>query len=909
MSHPNRDDDRMWARIRRVFRLPSSPRRMNAEVDEELRFHLEGRIEELMASEGLNRSAAEAEARRRFGDFGQYRREAREIDQATHDQRERMHARESLARESRRAVRTLLRSPGFSFITVVTLALGIGAATAIFTLLDAVVLRPLPYANADRLVSLSSPVPLMKGQTRWGLARHQMFYILREGRTFENLAVYNTSEVTLLGAGDLRPERVRSVSTSASLFDVLGFVPQHGRVILKEENSARRPAVAVLGHGLWQRRYGSDPGVVGRTINIEGLSLTVVGVLPPRADLPDLKVDLWVPAFVDSTTNWNNHTWSAIGRLKPGFTAADAERDVAPLTQRLPEAYPDVYGKDFVKNTGFRTEIVPLRDAVVGDMVTRALWTLFGAVGLVLLIAGANVANLFLVRMDARRRDVAVRTALGAGRGHLATQYLAEGLILAGVAGVLALAFAQGLLRLLLALAPSELPRLSEVHLGAPSVAFAVGIVVLAGLMFGMLPLLAARLDLAMLREGGRGLTTSRRRMNVRRLLVATQMALAVVLLASAALMLRTFGNLRAVQPGFDPERVLTLTVALPRARFGGQTDRSSDFHQQLAMRLAQLPGVRDVGMTDRLPLVSGDLCIGITLEGPTPESARGVCPPSTRVSPGYFEAIGTRVEGRTITWSGMNARDGSVVVSRAFADAHWPTESAIGKRVRFNGTTPPWYTVVGVAEDVRSLGVDRPPSQLVYFPLREIPGSPLWELDTSMELVLRTTAGDPLTLANAVSRIITELEPEAAVVNPRTMDSILARSIARQSFTMVLLLISATIAMLLSAVGIYGVISYIVAQRRGEIGVRVALGASVREVTGMVLRQSLGLAVAGLVVGVLAALATTRFLRTLLFGVEPGDPLTLVLVPGVLLVVALLASYVPARRAARVDPVEALRG
>jgi predicted permease len=910
----HRDDDRLWQRLRRVFRLPASRRRLDDEVDEELRFHIEGRAEDLMARcEGMTRMQAEAEARQRFGDYAAYRRQARDIDQATHHQRERMHATDTLARETRRAIRTLLRAPGFSFVTVITLALGIGAATAIFALLDAVVLRPLPYPNADRLVELSSPVPKLQGQTVWGLGRHEMFYFLERGRTLENLAVYNTYDVTLLGHGaDERPERVRSVSTSASIFDVLGFTPQLGRLIVREDNSSRRPQVAVISDGLWRRRFGGARDVIGRTINIEGASLAIVGVLPPRSDLPDLEADVWVPAWVDSTTNWNNHTWLALGRLKPGFTAEDAARDLAPLTERLPEAFPQIYNPNFVRNTGFTTRVTPLRDAVVGDMVTRALWTLFGSVVLVLLIAAANVANLFLVRIDARRRDVAVRTALGANRSHLAVQYLTESLILVGLATVLAIGAAQVLLTILLRLAPNELPRLSEVQLGGTSALFAVGIALLIGVVFGLLPLIGARLDLAMLREGGRGLTTSRRRMLARRALVAAQMAVAVVLLASAALMLRTFSNLRNVHPGFDPERVLTMEIALPAVEYGGRNNlrHALGFHERLSSRVSQLRGVRHVGMTDRLPLLSGDLCIGVTLEGATPSEARGACPPSTRVSPGYFEAIGTRVDGRSLTWAGMNSGDAGVVVSKAFAEANWPGQNPIGKRVRFNGSTPPWYTIIGVAEDVHGIGLTSPPTHAIYFPFAEIPDSPLWELDHNVSLVVKTAAagGDPMTLASTITRIVNELEPQAAVVNPRTMETVVARSIARQSFTMVLLLVSATMATLLSAIGIYGVVSFIVAQRRGEIGVRVALGAGVRDVTGLVLRQSIGLAMLGVVVGVVAAIGATHFLRALLYGVTPGDPATLIAVPVVLLAVAALASFVPARRAARVDPVEALR-
>lgn len=904
-----RDDDRLWRRIRRVFRLPFSRRRLTAEIDEELRFHLEGRTEELMAAEGLTRAAAEAEARRRFGDLVHYREEAREIDQTTHRRRERMQISEAFTRETRRAVRTLARTPGFSFVTLITLALGIGAATAVFTLLDGVVLRPLPYASAERLVKLSSPVPKLKGQTEWGLARHQMFYFLESGRTLENLGVYQFSDVTVLGDGSgERPERVRWARASASLFEVLGFVPHRGRLILRDDNRSPRPTVVVLGHGFWQRRFAGDANVIGRSINVEGYPMTVVGVLPARAGLPDLDVALWAPAHVDSTTVQHNHTWHAIGRLKPGFTAADAERDLAPLTARLGQVFPQVYGTEFIENTGFRTKVTPLRDAVVGETVNRALWTLFGAVALVLLIAAANVANLFLVRFDARRREVALRTALGADRAHMAWHYLTESLLLALVAGVAAIALAHGMLRVLLAIAPSELPRLAEVHLGGASVAFALVSALAAGLVFGLLPLTGARLDLSLLHEGGRGLTTSRGRVRTRRVLVAAQMAFAVVLLAAATLMLRTFQNLRAVKPGFDPAGVFTMNVALPAVRYGRSPDLASTFYEQLASRVRALPAVTHVGFSDRLPLLSGDLCIGINLEGPTPQATRGACPPSTRVSPGYFEAMGIRVDGRTLDWAGMNAHDGAAVVSKAFADHWWPGENPIGKGMNHYGDKPPWYRVVGVAEDVRGLGVDAPPIEAVYFPIRPMPDAQLWGSPTYMHLVVRTASADPLALTAPIARFVQELDPQGAVANPQTMESVLSRSMARQSFTMVLLLISAGIAMLLSAVGIYGVISYIVGQRRGEIGVRMALGAQVQEVTVMVLRQSLGLAAVGAVIGGLAALATTRYLRALLFGVSPEDPVTMVAVPVLLLLVAAAASYAPARRAARIDPVEALR-
>lgn len=915
---PREDDPRRWKGLRPVFRLPFSPSRLDADIDEELRFHLEGRIEELMRREGYSREAAEAEAYRRFGDYARYRRAARDIDHLTHRRRHRMEFGTSIVRELRLAARSLRRTPVFSLVAIATLALGLGAATAIFSLLDAVVLRPLPYPEADRLVVLSSPVPRLQGQTRWGLARHEMFYFLSQGRTLEDLAVYQTGEASVRGtAPGEQTERVRTAGVSASIFSVLGLRPLLGRVLLPEENSNPQPTVAVLGYEFWTRRFSGDSAVIGQAVNVEGLPLTIVGVLPPGGHLPDLRVDVWYPAHVDSTTTWNNHTWSAIGRLKPGVTPDDAERDLAPLTARLPEAFPSVYNPRFIEQTGFRTEVVSLRDAVVGDIVTRALWALFGAVALVLLIAGANIANLFLVRIDARRRETAVRSALGAGRGQLASQYLAEGLLIGVLSGLGALAVARGMLGMMVTLAPSELPRLAEVAMTGAGIAFALGGALVAALLLGCLPLVNARLDVAALRDSGRGNSASRRRMAVRRLLVATQMALAVVLLAAAGLMIRTYRNLQAVQPGFDPERVLTLSIALPSEEYSPGAGReyydaavrTSGLYERLARQIEALPGVTRASFTTHLPLVSGDWCSGVTLEGPTPEAVRGTCPTVAIVSPGYFEAMGAHVEGRTLEWSSMNANDGALLVSKSFADHHWPNERAIDKGIRAGVPgSAKYYRVVGVVDDIRSNGLDAPPTEIVYFPVRPLTESRLWGTPTSGYLVVKTTVSNPLTLTNAVTRAVQELEPGAAVANVASMETIVARSIARRSFTMVLLGIAAGMAVLLSAVGIYGVISYVVAQRRGEIGVRMALGAGTRHVTRMVLGQSLGLTLVGVAVGLAAALATTRVLRVLLYGVAPNDPVTLVAVPVLLLGVALIASYVPARRAARTDPVVALR-
>ncbi|MFL5606629.1 MAG: ABC transporter permease, partial [Gemmatimonadaceae bacterium] len=546
-------DGARW-QLRRVFRLPATRARARRAVDEELCFHLDERIEELVAR-GMTRADAESEARRRFGDIREYRKQAVAIDEQIIQEQRRMDIFDAFVLETRQAARTLARSRGFTLTAVLTLGVGLGAATAIFAMLDAVVLRPLPYADAHQLVELTSPVPKMKGDTLWGLARHEMFYFKEHSRTLADVGVYQNSQMTVSGAGTSQPaERVRAAMVSASLFNVLGITPALGRALRPEDNVVDPPPVIVLAHGFWMRRFGGDPNVVGRVIDMEGFPMTVVGVLPPSAQLPDVQVDVWAPGYVNPAAQpQNNHTWNAIGRLRAGFSAADAQRELTPLTARLPELFPNAEPASFMKGTGFRTQVRPLRDAVVGDVMTRALWILFGSVLLVLLIAAANLSNLFLVRLEARRRETAVRAALGADRLHLATQFLAESLLIALAAAVVAVALAALGLRALLAVAPTDLPRLAEVHLGAAGMAFAIGGALVAAVALAVLPLFGApALDLGVLREGGRGMTTSRRRHAARAALVVSQVALSLVLLTAAGLMVRSFRNLRAVQPGFE---------------------------------------------------------------------------------------------------------------------------------------------------------------------------------------------------------------------------------------------------------------------------------------------------------------------------------------------------------------------
>ena len=896
--------------MRRVFWLPLTRRRLSETIDAELRFHLEERVEELVAS-GMSRDAAVAEARRRLGDLEAHRRAMRAIDEEMLTMQRRTDRMDQLAREGKHALRSLLRAPAFTVMTVVTLALGIGAATAIFSILDAVVLRPLPYPRGDRLVALSSPVPGVKASPVWGLARHEMFYFKQSSRTLEDLAVYRTDLATVRGDGaEHQAERVPTALVSASLFGVLGIVPERGRLLVPDDNVPELFTVGLLSHGFWMRRFGGDPAIVGRTIDVTGFPVSIVGVLPPTAQLPDLKIDLWLPLHVDpAMAPLNNHTYAAIGRLRRGMSADAAQRELASLTSRFPETFPSVYSGAWMRRTGFTTLVRPLRDEVVGELVTKALWILFGSVAVVLLIAAANVANLFLVRIEARRLETSVRSALGAGRSDLAWHYLTESLALCSAAALGAIGVSWAALRLLVVLAPSNLPRLDEVHLSWASIAFCAGCALVAGVVLGTLPLTRSPADLSLLREGGRGATGSRRRLASRNVLVMSQVALALVLLCASGLLVRSLRNLRAVQPGFDPTDVMTMSLSLPYASYQSYA-KASAFYEQLTSRVRALPGVQAVGFGGSLPLAGEEGCTAAVIDKPGPSGERGDCVPMMQVTPGYFEALRIPLRGAAPNWGETNQGGAGAVVSGAFSDRFWPNEGAIGHGVRCCNAQGPYYRITGVTGPVRTNGLDRSPGQVVYFPMIPFANNPgLEDIPTFMHMVVRTATPDAVGVVPAIRRIVTELDPQVPVTEVAPMEALLAKSLARRSFTMMLLGAAAALALLLSAVGIYGVISYVVAQRRGEIGIRMALGARASEVRGLVVRQSLALAGTGVAIGLVIAIATTRVLGSLLFGVSPTDPLVLLGATLVLVLLAVLASYAPARRASRVDPAEVMRG
>jgi putative ABC transport system permease protein len=898
----------------KLFRLPTARHRLRGEIERELRFHIEGRIDDLVA-QGYTREQAEREVSERFGDPAIVRDACEEIDTMTYRKREFGEWRSALARDARHAIRGLIRRPGFSAVVIATLALGIGATTAIYTLLDAVVLRPLQYQNAQSLVYINHPVPGVESAAQWGMSQAGYFFFRKHSQTLGKIAVYNRTEPSLVSADGA--ERVRGGMVSDNFFEVVGARPLLGRSFTEQDTRPNAAPVAMLGYDFWEQRFNRDPAIVGRSINLGSSAATVVGIAPPKLHLPDYQVQVWLPHPLDpDAPAVNSHHLAAIALLDRSVPIAAAQAEAARLTVRLPEEFPRAYSEKFMRDSRFTVLVSPLRDIVIGG-VSQTLWILLGAVALVLLIACANVANLFLVRAESRRREVALRSALGAERAHLAGHYLTESVLLSLIGGVFAMGLAWAAVHFLIVLNPSSIPRLTELSLGWRSMLVAFGVSLGAGILFGMLPLtrfVASGPDVGLLREGGRGQTASRRALSARSVLVVSQMALAVVLLAAAGLMLRSFERLRSVNPGLDPRGVLTFEIRLPWSRYAGPPPGPdmyrplARFYEQLATRLSALPGVTSVGLTRQLAIKDGDGCALAFAKDRDYSRETAKCVGNVIAAPGYFTTLGIPVRGRVPTWSDVSQGTGAVVVSKAFADRTWPGQDPIGKEVRPNGVGDPYYKVVGVTGDVLTRGLDQQPSEIVYYPLVAIEGAPLWGPTTSVTVALRTRASDPLSLATAARQVVASLDREVPVSAVQTMETIVAHSREKTTFAMLLLAVAGGMALVLSAVGIYGVISYTVNQRRSEIGVRMALGAQPAQVGRMVVTQSLRVAAVGIVIGLGAALATTRVMQSLLFNVSPTDPVTLGSVAVLLALLGALAAYAPARRATKVDPVEVLR-
>lgn len=889
--------------LRALLRGP----RIAEEVSEEFEHHLAQRMEANLRR-GMTPEQAREDALRRFGNMEALREQTIEIDQSVLRERKRMEVLDTLERELKQCVRGLRKAPGFSVVAMVTLALGIGSTTAVFTLLQSVVLNPLPYPAAERLVDLTHPVPgIGDGRQEWRLSTASYFYFKERARSFEALGLYDSWTANLRAGGDAGMGVVARVTPDLS--GLLGAVAAAGRLFQPADVAPGAARVAVLGHGYWQREFGGDRTVVGRQISIDGDPIEIVGVMSESFALPRLKPDVYIGlALNPAGPHWNQHTYASIARLKPEVTVEAAEAELRQLTPELAEAYPTVYYPGFFKNTGFTAAVKSLGDAVVGLDVARILWVVLGSVGVVLLIACANVANLFLVRAEGRRNELAVRSALGAERAHLFVQALTESLALCLSAALFGVWLAYGGLKLVVRLAPSQLPRLDEVHLGWSAVWFALGLSVLAALAFALFPVLRRVSDYAPLREGGRGLTSTRGQLRVRSILVTAQIALALVLLAAAGLMLRSFQQMRNVNLGFEPRNVLTLQVALPYNAYN-EHEPVARFWHAFQERLRALPGVSAAGATLTLPLAGGTNCAVLSVK-PAPANAQDLgCPGYNVVTPGFFASAGIAVRGRVPTWSDIDTGSGAVVVSAALARMLWPGEEAIGRAVRVpNNQQDVWYRIVGVAEDVRARGVREPAAPLVYYPIKPIAGAPLWQAQNAMVITLRTSGQRPEMLTNSARAILRELEPAAALGTVEPWQHFVDASMVQTTFTMLLLGTAGGMALLLAMVGLYGVVAYTVNRQRSEIGIRLALGAPAAEVGGAIVLQSVRLGALGVGIGLVASFLTTKTLASLLFQVKPTDGLTLTVVSFALLAVAALASFIPARRAAGVSPLEALR-
>ncbi|MDB4878148.1 MAG: permease [Gemmatimonadetes bacterium] len=903
-----------WRNLRRVFRLPLTRKRIDQEVDDELRFHLEGRIEELMEREQLTRAAAEREARKRFGDFDAYRREARDIDDRTMRYRSRIELLDTLTREIRHSAHVLLRTPAFSLITFITLAIGIGATTAIYTVVDEVVLRPLPYRNADRIVSVMHPATVPgSGESKWGLSQAGYLYFKEQNHSFEDLGAYMTGTMTILS--DQGAEQVRRGQVTASLFTTLQARAALGRLITPQDDQPNGPPIVVLSYEYWQRHFGGARTVVGTMLQTSGVPRQIIGVAEPglslprpgafssKSDLAGFGVDVWTPMQLNPNDRpVNSHQYAAIGRLEPGVTPEAAQRDLSALMRDFPSKFPTAYTDKFISQFNFRVSVLPMRDEVLGPTLAKALWVLFGAVAIVLFIACANVANLFLVRMEARRRESAIRTALGADRAHMAIHFLSESLLLTVAAALAGIVVARIGLGAILAIAPVDIARLSTVRLNGMSALFALTLALVAGVVFGLIPLARTAVDVRTLREGGRGMTASSGQRAVRNGLVVGQVALALVLLAAAGLMLRSFANLRNVKSGLNPAGVVVFETSLPFSDFKTR-EQISIFQQEFQRRVAALPGVQRVGATNSLPLQDyANGCTSVFREGrPYEAKQEPPCVATEWALPGFYESLGIQVRGRTPAWSDVDPTGksrGTAVVTKALADRLWPNEEPIGMGINAGGGGG-LQTVVGVIPELRGHGLDQPPSEAVI--VTALSGYTVW--------TVKTASGDPSTLVPGVRRILAEMNPRVPVVNARTMGDVVARSTSRASFIMTLLALAGSMALLLSALGIYGVISYLVTQRRSEIGVRVALGARLPQVAALILGQSMRLTVFGVVIGLVAAVLGMRVLGSLLFEVSPTDPAVLIGTAVTLVLIAAVASLAPTRRAARIDPVEAMRG
>jgi putative ABC transport system permease protein len=805
---------------------------------------------------------------------------------------------DTLLQDIRYAFRMLAKKPGFTIAAVLAVSIGIGANTAIFSVVNAVLLRSLPYKDPDRLAVIFSN---KQGAVRGSGSASYLDAVdwRQQSQSFEEMATFHNTGYTLTGVGE--PERIDGARASAEFFPLLGVEAVEGRTFRPEEDKPGAERVAVISHELWQRRFGGDANLIGQKLTLDGQGYTLIGVLPPHFKFPVEvgEAQIWSPEVTDGEVMEQRgaHYLKVVGRLKPGVSVGEAQAEMEAIASRLEQQYPD-------SNTGRVVSIAPLYEHLVGS-IRRSLVILLGAVGLVLLIACANVANLMLARAASRAKEIAIRTALGASRKRVVRQLLTESLLLAIIGGGAGLLLALWGIELLISIGPADIPRLNDISIDAPVLWFTFGASVLTGVIFGLAPALkASKPDLnESLKEGGRGTSESFNRHSLRNLLVVFQMAFTLMLLVGAGLLVKSFLKLQQVDPGFAPGNVVTMRVSLP-ARYE-ENDRAAAFVKQVTERIEGVAGVDAAGAISVLPLSGVNIRTSFNIKK-KPFAENQEPPVEERaVTPNYFRAMGVPVlKGRTFTDQDVKGKPGVIVINDMMARQYWPDEDPLGQiitvGVSVSENEPEEWQIVGIVGSVKHFSLDTEPVAEMYVPHAQQP----WNF---MTLVARTSS-DPKPLVEAMRAQVLAVDHDQPVSNIRTMSEVVASSIAQQKFYMLLLSLFAVMALVLAAVGIFGVMSYSVTERTREIGIRMALGAQTRDVLSFVVGQGVVLALVGVAIGLAGALLLTQFMAKMLYEVKAFDPVTFTVISLLMVGVALLACYIPARRATKVDPMVALR-
>lgn len=871
--------------------------------------HIAERVDELV-DEGMSRSEAEQTARREFGNMALIEQRSRETWQWP--------AAESILSGLKFSCRRLIKAPGFAITVLLTLAIGIGANTAVFSVLNSVVLKPLPYPQSEQLVAVWLHAPGAAGLANFaeGLRLSPSMYLTfaEHNRTFQSIGVWISGTANVTGLA--QPEEVHTTNISDGVLQTFNVPPAAGRWISTADQVPRSHEVAMLSYGYWQRRFGGSPSVIGRNIEVDSQTREIVGVMPRGFQVVDQDFDLLIPFGFDPRHQiLAGFGFNGIARLKPGVSISEADADIARMLNIWMDSWTNGDGGDphFYKTWQMTGAIRPMKQEVIGN-VAGMLWIVMGVIGVVMLIACTNVANLLLVRAESRQQELAIRTALGAGRARIAGEVLSECLLLAVVGGVIGIGIAEAGLRLLAAVGPVNLPRLHEIALDARSIAFMLALSLVSALLFGSIAAFKSMRPAASLAQASAGRTSSvsRERQRGRNLLVVAQVAMAMVLLISAVLMIRTLAALRNVDPGFaDADHLQTLRIEIPQQLVPDAQARMR-MENNIADKLAAVPGVSSVGFARSVPMDGLEPAWNnLTIEGKNEHAENQPMRLFNYVSPGFFHSAGTRlVAGRDYTWTDIYGLRPVGIVSENLARESWGSaQAAIGKHLRVMPTQP-WIEVIGVAQDVYQNGVDDAAPATMYWPVMvKVPyENDAIDTQRAVTFVVHSSRAGTADLRSEIQRAVWQVNSNLPVASVQTMGEIYSRSLARTSFTLVMLGIAGSMALALSLIGIYGVISYAVTQRTREIGIRLALGAQKGLMRWMFVRSALVLTAIGVAIGLTAAAALARLMKSLLFGVSPFDPITFAAVPIILALAAVLASFLPASRAASVDPMQALR-